>query len=419
MVTDANDGPRDSGNTTNYLSDLRGLTLLLTEATVGVTEVVEEMHHNILRQAWLTGRAPRGPMGGVTGLVYRNIRLVTGIVGGSLHGVLRKLEPMAPQGSNWPGREAFLAALNGVLGDAMAARENPLTLEMALRHEGRTLELEKQALTAAMPKATGKLLVLVHGLCLNDEQWLHHGHDHGTSLQRDLGYSPVYLRYNSGLHVSQNGHTLADLLETLVNEWPVPLEELVLLCHSMGGQVSRSACHYAREADHGWVNKLQSLIFLGTPHHGAPLEKVGNWVHQVIGISPYSAPLARLARIRSAGITDLRHGSLLDEEWQGLDRFDAPARERLPVPLPPAVSCHFLAATTSLPDGAITERLQGDGLVLVHSALGRHEQAALNLSRPDQRWVGHGINHMDLLSSDIVYQQIRRILAQVKKRGDP
>jgi len=349
-------------------------------------------------------------MGGITGLVYRSIHLMTGIVGGSLDGALRQLEPLVPPGATWPGREAFLAALNGVLGDAMAARDNPLTLAMDLRHGGRTLELERQALAEAMPGATGKLVVLVHGLCLNDEQWLYQGHDHGAALQRDLGYSPIYLRYNTGLHVSQNGPDLADLLETLVNEWPAPVEELVLLCHSMGGLVSRSACHHAGEAGQAWIKKLRTLFFLGTPHHGAPLEKVGNWVQQVIGISPYSAPLARLGKIRSAGITDLRHGSLLDEDWQGQDRFDAPARERQHLPLPEGVRCHFLAGTTSRSEGAAGGRLQGDGLVSLRSALGQHEQTALNLSLPDQRWVGHRLNHMDLLGSDIVYQHIRRTI---------
>ncbi len=384
----------------------------MREATLGVTDVVEEMHHNIIRPPVIFGPARQGPMGGITGLVYQNIRLITGLAAGSLESVLGLLEPLMEQGGTWPGREAVLAALNGVLGDAMAASDNPLTLSMVMRHGGQTLELNKEALVASMPWAGGKLLLLVHGLCLNDEQWSRQSHDHGAALARDLSYSPVYLRYNSGLHVSQNGRALADLLETLVCEWPVPLEDFVILGHSMGGQVSRSACHHAKEAGHGWIKRLRSLIFLGTPHHGAPLERVGNWAHQVMGISPYSAPLSRLARIRSAGITDMRHGNLLDEDWRGLDRFDDPAHERRPVPLPPGVRCHFLAGKTSLKQGLISDRLVGDGLVSVPSALGRHKKAEQNLSRPDQRWVGHGLNHMDLLNHETVYQQIRNVLEQ-------
>ena len=402
--------PPGMPRTTNLLTDLQGLSRLVKEATLGVTDVVEDMHHNISRPPWIFGPARPGPKGGIAGLAYFNVRLITGLAAGSLDHVLGLLEPLLDQGGAWPGREAVLAALNGVVGDALVASDNPLALPMVLRHGGQTLELQKEALAASMPEAGGKLLLLAHGLCLNDEQWNRQGHDHGAALARDLGYSPVYLRYNSGLHISQNGRALADVLETLVHEWPAPLEDFAILCHSMGGQVSRSACHYAQEAGHAWVKRLRSLIFLGTPHHGAPLEQCGNWVHQVLGVSSYSAPLSRLARIRSAGITDLRHGNLLDQDWQGLDRFDDPAHGRQPVPLPSGVRCHFLAATTSLNRSLVGDRLVGDGLVSVSSALGRHRRAEQDLSLPHQRWVGHGLNHMDLLDHDSVYQRIRDIL---------
>jgi len=403
--------PPSNDEPVNHLSDLRGLSRLVKEATVGVTDVVESMHHNISRFPGIVGRARQGPMGGISGLVYHSIRLITGMVGGSLDIVLGQLEPLLGQGSTWPGRQAVVAALNGVLGDTMAASENPLALSMVLRHGGQNLELDKQALVNSIPGANSKLLLLVHGLCMNDEQWNRQGHDHGATLARDLGYTPVYVRYNSGLHVSQNGRALAEKLETLVNEWPVPLDDFVVLGYSLGGQVVRSACHYAQEDDCGWIKRLQSLVFLGTPHHGVPLERGGNWIHQVMGISPYSAPLSRLGRIRSAGITDLRHGNLLDEEWQGIDRFDDPARERQPVPLPPGVRCHFLAATNfAKPGEGVGDRLVGDGMVSLPSALGRHEREELNLSRPEQRWVGHGLNHLDLLNHESVYRQIKLVL---------
>jgi hypothetical protein len=129
--------------------------------------------------------------------------------------------------------EAVLAALNGVVGDHLARTNNPLAISMSLRHEGHPLEIERRALRATIPHPTGKLLLLAHGLCLNDLQWRRNGHDHGASLAREFGYSPLYLRYNTGLHVSENGRELADLLETILEQWPVRVKELAIIGHSM------------------------------------------------------------------------------------------------------------------------------------------------------------------------------------------
>ncbi len=161
----------------------------------------------------------------------------------------------------------------------------------------------------------GRLLVLVHGLCMNDLQWRRNGHDHGAALAHDGGWQPLYLHYNSGRHASTNGREFADLLETLVAQWPVPVEELVVLAHSMGGLVARSACQHAELSQQRWLKHLRKIVFLGTPHHGAPLERHGHGLQRLVGISPYTAPLARLGMIRSAGITDLRHGNVLDQDW--------------------------------------------------------------------------------------------------------
>ena len=156
---------------------------------------------------------------------------------------------------------------------------------------------------------------------MNDLQWSRGGHDHGAALARDCGFTPVYLRYNSGQHVSINGHALAQQLQGLVDAWPVPLERCVLLGHSMGGLLARSALHYGTQAGLGWRSRVTDLVCLGTPHHGAPLERAGNWIDMLLGATPYAAPFARLGKLRSAGITDLRHGNLVDEDWVGRDRF--------------------------------------------------------------------------------------------------
>lgn len=386
-------------------SDLRGISRLAVEATVGVTGVVEAMHLNIAKTADVANiaRPARHATNGITWLVYRSIRGITRLVGGGLDAVLARTAASLGEESSPPGREALLAALNGVLGDHLAASGNPLAIPMRLRRDGQPLD------TAALSRPNGKVVVLAHGLCMNDLQWNRDGHDHGAALARDLGYTPVYLHYNSGLHVSTNGRAFASLLESLVRHWPVPVDELVILGHSMGGLVARSACHYGKLEGHDWPRVLKRLVFLGTPHHGSPLERGGNWVDTVLGTTPYTAPLARLGKIRSAGITDLRHGNLLDEDWAGRDRFERSGDLRRPVPLPEGVECYAMAAKAKK---GFRNSWLGDGFVPADSALGHHEEPVLSLSLPEsRRWVLHGTHHFDLLGQTEAYEKIREWLA--------
>jgi hypothetical protein len=353
---------------------------------------------------------PAGRTRGITGFVYRSVRGVTGLVGGGIDAILGRLVPLFGTSPPSPTREALVAALNGVLGDYLAETANPLAIAMRFRRDGVPLPMEREALSAAVPACTDKLLVLVHGLCLNDLQWNRRGHDHGAALARDLGYTPVYLHYNTGLHLSQNGAQLAKALEALVRQWPVPLRDLAILTHSMGGLVARSACHYAAAGGHAWLRQLHALVFLGTPHHGAPMERGGNGIDTLLGASPYSAPFARLGRIRSAGITDLRYGNLTHEDWQGRDRFARGDRRRF-VPLPDSVRCYAIAATTAKRLPAPGRTLPGDGLVPLASALGEHVKPELALHIPKSRqWIARGCGHLDLLGSPAVYRRLRRWL---------
>ncbi len=197
----------------------------------------------------------------------------------------------------------------------------------------------------------------------------------------------------------------------MVTEWPVPLEELVLVGHSMGGLVARSACHVGEAAGHMWRKRLRTLVCIGSPHHGAPLERGGNWIDVLLGISRYSAPLSSLGKLRSAGVTDMRYGTVRDEDWQGRDRF---ARTTAPkrLPLPDGVRCYAMAATLSAAPRERGKKLRSDGMVPVDSALGRHKKPSLALGFPeDHQWVGYGMGHLDLLSSPEVYERLRLCLA--------
>jgi pimeloyl-ACP methyl ester carboxylesterase len=400
-------------------SDLRGAARLATDATAGLTNLVEAMHERIARIPGFGKQTLDGRTSGITGLVYKTIRGATRVAGGSIEALLELLTPaLSPAADNdgpSPEREAILAALNGVLGDYLAATANPLATAMAFRHEGKALELERTAVAARLPEAGPRLLVLLHGLCRNDLQWSREGHDHGATLARELGFTPVYLHYNSGLHVSINGHALAQQMERLLDQWPVPVERLVLLGHSMGGLLARSALHYAMQAGQRWPARVNDLVCLGTPHHGAPLERAGHWVDIVLGATPYAAPFARLGKLRSAGITDLRHGNLVDEDWVGRDRFARGTDRRQHVPLPDHIRCHAVAASIGQQGGDLKGRLLanglGDGLVPLDSALGRHKDPARTLAFAEHRqWVGYGMNHLDLLNRAEVYAQLRQWL---------
>ena len=392
-----------------HVDDLRGSGRLAIQAIRGVTDLVEAMHRNIASGPAVLGRPLEGPARLATAPVYGGIRGVAALVGAGIDLVLAQLAPLLGESSPGPERDALLATLNGVLGDYLSETGNPLAIQMRLRHGGQPLELEGEALRAALPRASGKLLVMVHGSCMSDRHWSRLGHDHGAALARDLGYTPVYLHYNSGLHTSTNGRALAALLEQLATAWPAPLDEVVVLGHSMGGLVARSACHDGEVNCHLWRQKLSRLICLGTPHHGAPLERGGNWVDGLLGLSRYSAPLARLGQIRSAGVTDLRFGNVLDDHWEGRDRFAGGADPRSHLPLPDGVACYAIAATKAPGPRA---RLPGDGLVPVDSALGRHHEPQRTLGFPEaHQWIGFGMSHSDLLSRAEVYETIRRWLS--------
>lgn len=393
-------------------ADLKAAAQLAATATHGVIDLTESVHQSVRRRMGLSAGASADRAGGLTGQVYQAVRGVARLVGWGTDAALGALLPLLddpathPEAS--PQREAVLAALNGVLGDKLLAMGNPLAQAMELRANGVPLTLTAEGLQAQLAAAGPHLLLLIHGLCMNDAQWRRNGHDHGAFLAPVLGATPVYLRYNSGLHTSINGHELAQLLERLVAAWPVPLERITIVGHSMGGLLARSALNVAQQTGQRWPALLQDLVFLGTPQHGAPLERAGHGADWLLASNPFTAPFARLGKVRSAGITDLRHGHVQDADWQGRDRFASGADHRLPLPLPDGVRCFAVAATLAGQRSRVAERLTGDGLVPLDSALGRHQDPAFRLEVPrEQQRVVYRTGHLDLLSSPVVAEQLR------------
>jgi pimeloyl-ACP methyl ester carboxylesterase len=352
----------------------------------------------------------------ITSLVYSGARTSVAAAG-----AVARLATMLPLPSDHEPRsgsaaEMAVAALNGWAGDRLAQDSNPLATRMGLRQGGRHLPAEREALAAAYPDATPRVAIFVHGLACSESMWRLHAERHygdrqttyASRLRADFGYTPLYVRYNTGLHVSDNGRQLADLIEGVVSAWPMPVEELILIGHSMGGLVSRSACHYGEEARHAWVRPVRHVVFLGSPHRGAPLEKATNVAAWLLGVSDITRPFAAVLNTRSAGIKDLRYGSVLDEDWKDLD-LDALLAGRVGTPrLLEHATHHFVAATITRSRRHPLGVVVGDLLVREPSASGRrrlrHRQFPLRSS------VQHfgSMHHLALLNSPEVYLHLRR-----------
>jgi len=385
--------------------ELLGASKLAIQAVIGVTDVVEAMHSTISRVAPPLGHRRPARARGLSGQVYSSVRGVTRLVGAGLEAAHRWLPDLALKPAHQHQREIMLARLNGVFGDHLHATANPLATPMTLRRGGKTV-FEQATGRADLP-ANPRPVILIHGLCMNDLQWNSQGHDHGQALAGDLGVAPLYLRYNTGRRISDNGRELANLLQSMVEHWPGQLDELALVGHSMGGLLIRSACHYAQVENHDWIDRLGTAIFLGSPHHGAPLERIGNLAGRLLEASPYSAPIARLGRLRSAGIRDLRHGNLLESDWEQAQE-DAVGDHRQRVDIPAGINAHAFAASRSQKPAHRASELRNDGLVPVQSALGQHRDQARCIALPeDRQHLFCDTNHFQLLSSPTVYRRLR------------
>jgi pimeloyl-ACP methyl ester carboxylesterase len=301
-----------------------------------------------------------------------------------------------------------IAALNGIYGDQLIKRGNGLALKMQIRRHGEPVDLTAAAVAAAFPAATGRLAVFVHGWCLTDRSWQRPprtGEDarpYGARLHDDLSFTPVHVRYNTGLHISDNGKALADLLNRLQSLWPVPIEEITLVGHSMGGLVVRSACHYAGQQQHNWTEAVRHVVCLGSPHLGADLEKGVNAASWALAQLPETRAVAAFLNRRSAGVKDLRYGACLDEDWNNCDP-DEFLRDRChEVPFLPTATYHFVATTAG---PRALGLMIGDHLVRAKSASGVGKMRQLPFE-PAHGLTLTGLNHFDLLNHPDVYTKL-------------
>jgi pimeloyl-ACP methyl ester carboxylesterase len=402
-------------------TEIRAAGELLGEACGGTGRFVAEMHEAIAGRAFRAVGPAATPVRAVhdriAGAMYAGVRQAVAAIprgGGAL--LAQSAPPQAPSmAQSTPGSMA-LGALNGAIGDVLEKRGSELALSMAIRRGGADLVIDPPDLARAFPDATSRLVVFVHGLCETDDAWRllpvkRRGEapppSYGTRLREDLGYTPLYLRYNTGRHISDNGRSLSRLLEDVLLAWPRAVEDVVLIGHSMGGLVARSACHYGQADERRWVGSVRHVFCLGTPHLGAPLEKAANVAGWALAQLAETRPLAKVVNGRSVGIKDLRFGSCAEDDWCDCEPDEFLRDRCCEVPFLETANYYFVGATLSRAPDSPLGSLAGDLLVRFPSASGRGRRRKIGFELDNGCHLG-GLNHIDLLNHPSVYEQIRK-----------
>ncbi len=333
---------------------------------------------------------------GISGGVYAGLGLGLGAATAGLRAAERR--GLGPRLQARPAGRQVLCAVNGLIGDRLRDERPQLAIEMAVRHRGYDVPPRRSHLREVFPAGNGDLVVFLHGLGEGDDAWNlrrgdRRGGTYGSRLS-EVGWTPVYLRANTGLPIAENGRTLAALLQQLVEEWPRPVRRIALVGHSMGGLVMRAACALADRSEGAshWTDRVTDVVTLGTPHLGAPLERVVHAGSRSLGLLPESAPFGRILEYRSVGILDLRRGLAADVRQLPHARY------------------HLVAATLAgSPRHPVSEVL-GDLLVRYPSAVARPRRGSAMFPGADVLHVP-GTDHFGLLNHPHVHQALLRWLA--------
>src|SRR4051794_801001 len=420
-------GRRDSRPMAADTGDLRDAARLGGQALAGVAAAIRDTHLAIARRAFTLTGPPARPVqlmhDTISTGVYGAVRATmsgAATIGGAAVAARRAASPSYRPIADRPRGDVIVGAINGAWGDRLAATRNRLALTMTVRHDGADVPLQRDALAAAYPNVTGDVAVWVHGLCETDAAWRagarkHFGDPtstHGSRLQEECGLSSVYLRYNTGRHISDNGDDLSRLLTALVEQWPVPVQRLTLVGHSMGGLVIRSACHAATEnGGEAWLPLTKRVVYLGAPHLGAPLEIGAVATATALRRLPETRPLGDALAGRSVGIKDLRYGDVLAADWAAVEDLDAWRPEPAECsPLIESAEHYYIGVTIPRRRDGLAARAVGDALVLWSSASGTGRQRRLGLPVDRGRHLG-GLHHFDLLNHPRVYAVLRVWLA--------
>jgi hypothetical protein len=398
-------------------AELRAAGRLGGHAFSGVVSRVEQVHRACAARAFSQVHQAGAPVRVIHDAVARGVYLAVrgaGVAAGALSGEAASLLSAdgRPAGRTRGGNLA-LAALGAIAGDHLGPDLAPLAIRMAVRVDGRDVGVTSEELAAAFPDPTPRLAVFVPGLAETEDSWRRREGacaPYGVRLRAEFGYTPVYVRYNTGRHVSDNGHDLARLLELLMTAWPGQAGELMLVGHSMGGLVIRSACHYGRQDSAAWVDQVRRIFYLGSPHLGAPLARAAGFAGWALGRAPETKPFVTLVNGSSSGIKDLRYGYVLDDDWADCDLDSCMGDHRSDTPLLAGADHYSISATVTADPGSPAGAVLGDLLVQPTSAHGRRgrRQHMPFTARP-----GHGLggmHHFDLLNHPAVWAAIRSVL---------
>ena len=386
---------------------------VLGTALRATTSSVQAMHQAIAGKTFdslqlvLGLSVPTRIVQGVHDAISQGVYAAVRHGGGAAFALAAGIERLTTDASREPkGKELSVrSALNGVMGDRLAASGSALAVQMGLFADGQPLVVSSAAL-AHLPK---RVCLFIHGLACDEQSWnlrsdawgaspwasrlpLGEPVRYGALLHEELGIESIYLRYNTGLAIDDNAQQLAALLAGLARAAP-QVKQWLLVGHSMGGLVARAALEYGRAEGQAWTARAPMLICLGSPHQGAALEKIGHVASLALGVSKVTQPLGRIANARSQGVKDLRHGLM----GRGAPRA-----------LPPALALRFVSATlgdaTDSVMGPMIGKLFGDGLVRASSASDE------GLGGDVQRVEIKGIGHMALLNHPRVYAVLREWL---------
>ncbi|KUI30146.1 hypothetical protein AU196_05945 [Mycobacterium sp. IS-1742] len=396
-------------------TEIRALGEVAAEGVTVLHDIVRGMHTGIASRVFASVGPAARPVEMVHDVIAQAVYTAIGTTGqrvpqavGAL--AATRFDDDTPL-DRTPAVAEAIAALNGIYGDELAARGNALATTMSVRVDGRSVDPAPAPLAEAFPDATNRIVVFVHGLCQTESSWRRpprpsveapDPRPYGARLRDDLGFTPVDVRYNTGLHISDNGHALDELLVSLTEAWPVPVSDIALVGHSMGGLVVRSACHYGDENGDDWTRRVRQVVCLGSPHLGADLEKGVNAAAWALARLRETRALADFLNLRSDGIKDLRFGACLDDDWAGADP-DEFLRDRCnEVPFLPGASYHFVATSAApRPVGLIL----GDHLVRPKSASGRGRHRRIPFDA-DNGLVMTGLHHFDLLNHPEIYARL-------------